>query len=214
MFTTARALRAGMTNKALAHLVAAITSTTPGTRGVTASSASPRNRCWTSPPRLVSAIPKRFQTRATPERLATSTWNDAVVSPSDRRQLCLRTLRSAARHVRFSPSTLRAAASGTLRSPFTRAATKPQWGWSMVCPPPQSPRPSRTYNHIANENQDHLGRIIYDAILRRGEPARHRRRPDRRPPTTAGSRPSPTRVDPYPADFIAANDLLDNLGRT
>ena len=60
-----QALRAGMTRKALAHLVARHHVNHTGTRGVYRFVGVPEEPMLTSPPRLVSAIPQTLQTRAT-----------------------------------------------------------------------------------------------------------------------------------------------------
>lgn len=189
MFTTAQALRAGMTRKALAHLVARHHVNHTGTRGVYRFVGVPEEPMLDQVRRDWLALsPKRFKR----ERLRTlgdeHTWNDAVVSHltaanyvyelSDLQpDMCDFTVDTKSRRVR-NPSIA-----------FHPRLTKPQW--ELVNGLPTTTIPQTVADlYIANENQDHLGKIIYDAILRRGRACATSPPPwTRRPPTTAGKPP-------------------------
>jgi len=213
MFTAGQALRAGMTRKALAHLVARSHVEHTDTRGVYRFAGAPVDTML-DPTRAnwLALSPKLFLR----ERLKTlrdkDLWDDAIVSHLTAANYIHQLANRQPDTCDYTVNTARRTRAHGVR--FYPRPDKPQW--ELIDGLPVTTIPQTIADLYADDlDQGHLGEILYDALLRRGE-SLHNIAAALDPVTDGRGRETALRlleIINAPAEVVTANDMLYSLGR-
>lgn len=213
MFTTGQALRSGMTRKALDNLVARHHVEHTGTRGVYRFAGAPVD-AMLDQTRInwLALSPKLFLRERLKALRAKDLWNDAIVSHLTAANYVHQLANRQPDTCDYSVNTARRIRAHDVR--FFSRPEKPKW--ILVDGLPVTTVPQTIADLYADDiDQGHLGEIIYDAMLRRGE-SLHDIAAALDPVTDGRGRETAVEILEFkgvPAEFVAANDLLYSLGR-
>ena len=213
MFTTGQALRAGMTRKALSHLVARHHVEHTDTRGVYRFAGAPVDTMLDPTRRNWLALsPKLFLRERLKALRNKNLWNDAVVSHNTAANYIYQLANRQPDTCDYTVKTARRIRAREVEF-FTRA-DKPQW--ELVDGLPVTTIPQTIADLYTDDlDEGHLGEIVYDALLRRGE-SLHNIAAALDPVTAGRGREAAIRlleIANAPAEVVTANDLLYSLGR-
>lgn len=213
MFTTGQALRAGMTRKALARLVARHHVEHTGTRGVYRFAGAPVDAMLDQTrTNWLSLSPKLFLRERLKTLLDKDLWNDAVVSHLTAANYVYQLANRQPDTCDFTVNTARRIRAQDVR--FYPRVDKPRW--EIVDGLPVTTIPQTIADLYADDlDGGHLGEIVYDAMLRRGE-SLHNIAAALDPVTDDHGRETAIRlleIINAPAEVVTANDLLYSLGR-
>lgn len=213
MFTTGQALRAGMTRKTLAHLVARHHVEHTDTRGVYRFAGAPIDTMLDQTrTNWLALSPKLFLRERLKALRNKSLWNDAIVSHLTAANYIYQLAHRQPDTCDYTVKTARRIRAHEVQF-FTRA-NKPQW--ELIDGLPVTTIPQTIADLYADDlDQGHLGEIVYDAMLRRGE-SLHNIATALDPVTDGRGRETAIRlleIANAPAEVVTANDLLYSLGR-
>lgn len=213
MFTTGQAMRAGVTRKALAQLVVRHHVEHTDTRGVYRFAGAPVDAMLDQiRANWLALSPKLFLRERLKALGDKDVWGDAVVSHLAAANYIHQLANRQADHCDFTVQTAR-----RIRNPdvcFYPRADMPQW--ELVDGLPATTIPQTIADLYTDDlDQGHLGEIVYDAMLRRGE-SLHNIATALDPATGGRGRETALRlleIVNTPAEVITANDLIHGLGR-
>lgn len=213
MFTTGQALRAGLTRKALSHLVTRRHVEHTDTRGVYRFAGTPidimldqTRATW------LSLSPKLFLRERLKALRDADQWNDAVVSHLTAANYIYELGNRQPDHCDFTVNAAR-----RIRNPdvcFYPRTDKPAWH-NVHGLPVTTIAQTIADLHVDSLDQGHLGEIVYDAMLRHGT-SLHDIAAALDPVTDHNGRNTALgllEAINAPTDIVTANDLLYNLGR-
>lgn len=213
MFTTGQALRAGMTRKALAHLVGRQHVEHTDTRGVYRFAGAPIDAMLDQTrTNWLALSPKLFLRERLKALRDKNLWNDAVVSHLTAANYIHQLANRQPDTCDYTVKTARRIRAHAVQ--FYPRANKPQW--ELVDGLPVTTIPQTIADLYTDDlDQGHLGEIVYDAMLRRGE-SLHNIAAALDPVTDGRGRETAIRlleIVNAPAEVVTANDLLYSLGR-
>ena len=212
MFTTGQALRAGMSRKALSHLVARRHVDHTSTRGVYRFAGAPVDTMLDQTRgNWLALSPKLFLRERLKALRDDKTWNDAIVSHLTAVNYVHVLANTQPESCEFVVNKNRRVRDPSIH--FYPRREKPRW--EIVDGLPVTTIAQTIADLYADDlDQDHLGQIVYDAMLRRGH-SLHDIAAGLDQVTDNGRATALRLLELVntPAEFIAANDVLFNLGR-
>ena len=213
MFTTGQALSAGMTRKALAHLAARRHVEHTDTRGVYRFAGTPVDVMLDQTrTNWLSLSPKLFLRERLKALRDDDQWNDAVVSHLTAANYVHQLANRQPDSCDYTVPTTRRVRADAVQ--FYARMNKPQW--ELVDGLPVTTIPQTIADLYADDlDHGHLGEIIYEAMLRRGQ-SLHDISAALDLVTEGRGRPTALQILEFrgvPAEFVAANDVLYSLGR-